>query len=263
MQMRPICTFPPLPRFSFAGCYVILAFMNDHTQKTVLVTGGAKRIGAAIVRALALDGWRVLVHSWHSFPDAARLCESLPKGSAVALPPHSLSSAADAECFFFSLPEPVDAIVNNAASFSRGPLADADASDFESMWRCNALVPIQLTLLLNCDLTKRQSQGCVVNLLDQRIQRPRGGDTPYALSKQTLADFTESAARELAPTLRVNAVAPGAILPPEAAHEPAGGNPLGRKTTSGEVAECVRFLLDAPFLTGQILFADSGQHLIG
>lgn len=158
----------------------------------------------------------------------------------------------------------IDAIVNNAAIFARQPLAGATADDFDRQWRLNALAPMLLTQRLATHLERRSGAGCVVNLLDQRIARPDAAAVPYLVSKKALEAYTLSAARALAPRLRVNAVAPGAVLPPatEAGREAAGEFPLSARPTVSQVAEAVRFLLEAASTTGQILFVDGGQHLL-
>ena len=237
-------------------------------QRTVLITGAAVRIGGAIAEGLARAGWDVAVHAFRSGARAEALCAQLRalgrrawrvEGDlAAAGGPDAVFGAAVAAC------GAVDALVNNAAVFARGPLAEAPAGLFEDLWRINALAPIRLTQLVAAHLAERGARGSVVNLLDQRIARPGcAGATPYLVSKRALEAFTLSAARELAPALRVNAVAPGAVLPPPGpgAGEPAGAFPLGARPTAAQVADAVRFLLDADAVTGQILFVDGGQHL--
>ena len=158
----------------------------------------------------------------------------------------------------------IDALVNNAAVFARQPLADAIAADFDRQWRVNALAPMLLTQRLADHLKRRDAVGCAVNLLDQRITQPDAMAVPYLVSKKALEAYTLSAALAFAPRLRVNAVAPGAVLPPTdtAAREAAGEFPLSVRPTVCQVAAAVRFLLEAESTTGQILFVDGGQHLL-
>lgn len=232
-------------------------------MRTVLVTGGARRIGAAICRALAAAGWRVLIHANRSRAEARALAAELG-GRNVA--PFDLATPEGVEgCFNAALDAAggtLDALVNNASLFGRSPLLESGAEVFHRFWQVNTLAPITLTRRLAAHLLERGANGAVVQLLDQRIVCPGTGDIPYTLSKQALAAFTRSAAVELAPALRVNGVAPGAVLPPENIHEAAGTSPLGTRTTPEQVASAVRFLLESPFVTGQILFADCGQHLV-
>jgi NAD(P)-dependent dehydrogenase (short-subunit alcohol dehydrogenase family) len=236
-------------------------------SRTVLVTGAAVRLGSAIAEALARAGWDVVVHAHRSLAPADALCARLRAlGSQAWRVAGDLLAPGGPDAVFddaLGAAGSLDALVNNASVFERQPLATAAPGDFERLWRINALAPIRLTQRLAGHLSSRGARGCAVNLLDQRIAQASAGATPYALSKKTLESFTLSAARELAPTLRVNAVAPGAVLPPEAAgaREAAGSFPLGSRPTAGHVAEAVRYLLDAEAVTGQILFVDGGQHL--
>jgi NAD(P)-dependent dehydrogenase (short-subunit alcohol dehydrogenase family) len=236
-------------------------------HRTVLITGAAARIGSCLAETLARAGWRVVVHAHRSAAQAESLCGRLRASGGQAWhvsgdlldpdgPETVFAAAVDAA-------GPLDALVNNAAQFARQPLAAAAASDFERFWRINALAPIRLTQLLAAHLASRHAAGCAVSLLDQRIALPSAGAIPYLLSKKALEAFTLSAALELAPALRVNAVAPGAVLPPATpdAKEPAGGFPSGAPPTAEQVAEAVRYLLEADSVTGQILYVDGGQHL--
>jgi NAD(P)-dependent dehydrogenase (short-subunit alcohol dehydrogenase family) len=239
-------------------------------NRTVLITGAARRIGEALARELARAGWNVVLHAHHSIRAADALRDELRAQGVQAWrvrgdlqPPGGADAVFDA-----ALAEAggIDAVVNNAACFERQSLADATPEAFDALWRLNTLAPIRLTQRLAAHTSARQTAGCVVNLLDQRIALPHAGCLPYLLSKQALATFTTCAALEWAPSgLRINAVAPGAVLTPvtEADREPAGGFPLGRRPTVRHIAEAVRFLLEAESVTGQILYTDGGQHLMG
>jgi NAD(P)-dependent dehydrogenase (short-subunit alcohol dehydrogenase family) len=237
-------------------------------RRTVLITGAAARIGSAIAETLARAGWDVVVHAHRSLTPADALCGRLHglgrqawRVTGDLLAPGGPDSAFDAA---LAAAGALDALVNNASVFARQPLAEATPADFDRFWRLNALAPMRLTQRLAAHLSARGARGCAVNLLDQRIAQASVGATPYAVSKQALAAFTLSAAREFAPALRVNAVAPGAILPPQAAdaREPAGPFPLGTRPSALHVAEAVRYLLEAEAVTGQIIFTDGGQHLV-
>jgi pteridine reductase len=237
-------------------------------SKTVLITGAARRIGAAIAKALAEAGWGVVLHANRS----AEACEFL-RGELE-------KSGRKAWCVRGDLVQPrgperlfedavkaaggIDAVVNNAAVFGRAALLDAAPEDFEYAWQLNTLVPVRLTQCLARHLLERKAQGSVVNLLDQRIAAPAVDAMPYLLSKKALEAFTASAALELAPTVRMNAVAPGAALLPEApaGREPAGRFPLERRPTPEEIASAVRYLLECGAVTGQTIFVDGGQHLL-
>ena len=236
-------------------------------SRTVLVTGAAVRIGRALVEALAAQGWDTVVHYHRSRKEAETLCDAVRAGGRHAWPVAADLSLPDGPDRLFDAAQvaagPLDALVNNAADFARQPLACAAPADFDRFWRLNALAPIRLVQRLHAHLTARTARGCAVNLLDQRIAGAAVGAVPYLLSKRALEAFTLAAARELAPVLRINAVAPGAVLCPAdaAAREPAGPFPTGTRPTPAQIAAAVCFLLDAAAITGQILFVDSGQHL--
>ena len=235
--------------------------------RTVLITGAAVRIGRAIAETLARAGWDVVVHAQRSATQADELCGRLRalgrrawRVSGDLLTPDGPAAVFDGAV---AAAETIDALVNNASAFERGPLAAASPDAFDRLWRINALAPILLTQRLAAHLAARGARGCAVNLLDQRIAQPGAGATPYLISKKALEAYTLLAALELAPALRVNAVAPGAVLAPAeaAAREPAGAFPTGARPTPAQVAEAVSYLLSADAVTGQILFVDGGQHL--
>lgn len=238
-------------------------------NRTVLVTGGAVRLGRAIVLALADAGAAVVVHARHSADAAEALCGELQaRGGHAWHVSGSLDTPETVAAVFrdaWAVAGRLDGLVNNAAMFARLPLARCGAADFEAAWRVNVLAPILLTRLLaeRAAAEATTPDAAVVNLLDQRIAHPSAGCLPYLVSKQALAAFTLSAALELAPRVTINAVAPGAVLPPvnAAGSEPAGTAPLGRHGTPEQVAEAVVFLLAHSAMTGQILYVDGGQHL--
>ncbi len=238
-------------------------------NRTVLITGAALRLGKAIAETLAHAGWDVIVHAHRSGEQADALCARLRTLGRQAwhVTADLLGSEGPDAAFDAALDAAgrVDALVNNAAAFACQPLAGAAPADFERLWRLNTLAPVRLTQRLAAHLADRRATGCAVNLLDQRIAQPNAGSIPYLLSKKALEAFTLSAALELAPLLRVNAVAPGAVLLPDTPQgkEPAGAFPLLLRPTPGQVADAVRYLLDAQALTGQILYVDGGQHLAG
>ncbi len=214
---------------------------------SVLVTGGAKRIGAALCEALRARGWNVLVHSRD---ERNPLCVDFgAPDAAEVLFERSCAQARD-----------LRAIVNNASEFSTA--RDLPPADADRLMRVNAGVPTRLTKLLNDRLKARGERGAVVNLLDVRVLR--AAMTPYERSKRVLLDATRAQAVSCAPQLRVNAVAPGPVLVPAAAtnSEPGGAVLLDHRPTPQDVAAAVAYLLEAPSVTGQILSVDSGQSLL-
>ncbi len=238
----------------------------DLKGQTALVTGGAVRIGAAICRALAAAGARVVIHCRRSVTEAARLREELEEaGGESFVVTADLDRGDEAAGLVARAVEsagPLDILVNNAAVFTKETLDAADAAALASTFQANLFAP----LLLMRAFAGQGRRGQIVNLLDRRI---RGWDTscaPYALSKKALAEATRLAALTWAPRLRVNAVAPGPVLPPpgegpDHLRERAGFVPLGRPCAPAEVADAVLFLLRNDALTGQVIFVDGGQHL--
>ena len=221
---------------------------------SVLVTGGARRIGCAICETLAARGWRVLVHSRD--PRNPLRADFAEPDAAERLFAAAVACAPD-----------LCAIVNNAALFS--PAAELPADAVATLRAVNVTVPVRLAELLAAHLTERHVAGAVVNLLDTRILGACRGDkgldlAPYAASKLALAHATMAQARSLAPTLRVGGVAPGPVLAPAdvASREKGGDILLPRRPTPADVASAVAFLLEAEAVTGQILAVDSGQCLL-
>ena len=217
--------------------------------RSVLVTGGGRRIGRTICAALQARGWNVLVHT----RDAADpLGVDLAADGAAERLFAAAVSAAPGLC----------AIVNNAAAFATARELPADAA--ARLLRVNAEVPCALTELLARHLAGTGRYGSVVNLLDTRVLGGRTAVTPYEVSKRTLLDATREQARRLAPGVRVNGVAPGPVLAPEGAadREKGGEILLARRPTSADVAAAVAYFLEAESVTGQVLAVDAGQSLM-
>jgi NAD(P)-dependent dehydrogenase (short-subunit alcohol dehydrogenase family) len=241
--------------------------LSKDGNRVVLVTGGAIRIGAAIADELAKAGWNVVVQANRSRAEADAVCTHLRLYGVHAWSVTADLSLHDAAYALFAdtlkIAGRLDAIVNNAALFS----LKREMSDHERacMLSVNVYQPVQLTHSLFDHLIARQARGSVVNLLDQRIARVAlEAATPYEQSKLLLAQATVADARAFSPVLRINAVAPGAVLSPTAVteKEPAGHIPLGRRPTPADVASAVRWLLESEAVTGQTLYVDGGQHLL-
>ena len=237
-------------------------------KKTVLVTGGAVRIGKAICEALAEAGYNVVIHCNRSEKAAVLLAEQLEKRGvkawAVGQDLWDEVSCEELIDAAFYVAGRVDALVNNAAIFHRVTLAETTEEELTQEFTVNCFVPAMLTR----SFARRARRGCVVNMLDRRVQSNDTDCMAYSLSKKALASFTEEAALALAPGIRVNAVAPGAILPPPGSkgkriRDLAGRIPLQRQVTPRDVAGAVVTLLSMESVTGQILFVDGGQHLLG
>lgn len=227
--------------------------------KVALVTGGAVRIGAAICRALAAEGARVVIHYRRSKKEALALAKELG-GRAVQ---SDLDSESACERLIARAGK-LDILVNNAAVFQKDSLKAVTARKLEAEFWPNLFAPILLTRAF----AAQTKGGAIVNLLDRRITSLDGSCVPYVLSKKSLAEFTKIAALELAPRIRVNAVAPGAVLPPPRKgksylKDNAGPIPLGRLVKPEEVAAAVVFLVKSESIAGQTVFVDGGQNLLG
>ena len=211
------------------------------------MTGGARRLGKAIADALRARGWNVVAASRTS-PDAAFAVDlAEPDGPARLFA--AVTAAAPDLC----------AVVNNAGVFSHdAELAPDEAARLRAV---NVDAPRALTELLAA-----HGGGAVVNVLDCRVigcdKRDPAGDTPYLRTKRELLAATRADALRFAGRVRVNAVAPGPVLPPEACHERAGATPLGRHPTPREVADAVAYLLSAESTTGAVIPVDGGQSLL-
>ena len=233
--------------------------------RTVLVTGGAKRLGAAIARACAAAGWRVVVHYGASAAEAQALAAEL--GGAAG---HGdLADPAGAAALFAGARDaaggPIAALVNSASLFAYDRPEAIDPALAARLHAINAVTPAMLaaTLAAQDDL----ADGAVVNLLDQKLANPNPDFFSYSLSKYALAGATEMLAQALAPKVRVNAVAPGITLPSGDQSETdfaavAADNLLRRPVGAAAVAGAVVYLLDARSVTGQTLYVDCGQRFL-
>jgi pteridine reductase len=236
-----------------------------------LVTGGARRIGAAIARRLHAAGYDLALHYRDSRGDARALAEEL---EAVRANSTLLLQADLAE--FDRLPELVartvgrfgrlDALVNNASAFYPTAFGTTTPAQWDALFAVNARAPFFLAQAAASHLAN--ANGAIVNIADIYAERPLRGHAVYAMSKAALLHMTRALALELAPQVRVNAVSPGAILWPEGGKDPdaqaamLARTPLGRIGTPGEIAEAVLWLLrDARYCTGQALHVDGGRML--
>ena len=236
-------------------------------MKLALVTGGHRRLGAAISARLARDGWALAIHGardaepdeplrdaleaeqtrWHGF------VADLSDGDAVA----ALIPAVAAH-----FGQPPTLLVNNAARFGDDDAATADGASLAAYHAVNAQAPVVLALALG----RTGATGAIVNIVDQRIRNPVADQLSYSLSKTALAAATRTLAVALAPRLRVNAVAPGLTLPTSdyAAGQMARiatAMPLARLATPGDIAAAVAYFAEAQSVTGQTLFVDGGASL--
>ena len=234
---------------------------------TVLVTGGARRIGRVISKALAAAGWRVIVHARAAGDrDAIALADEIGGRAVFADLAEPLGAARlfNAVC----AAEPwTCALVNTAAVFS--PAESLSPEDEARLMAVNAAAPEKLMTMLGLRLMTNDENGtglprlgAAVNILDSRILASPPS-TPYARSKAALLEAQRKAALNFASVLRVNGVAPGPVLAPVGAHEKGGETLLDARPTPEDVAGAVVYLLSAKSVTGAVIPVDSGQSLLG
>jgi pteridine reductase len=240
-------------------------------EKNVLITGAAKRIGAACARLLHDQGCNVVLHYKSSKQDAELLCNELnqKRHNSAILTQGSLRNmdelAAIAQVASSSWGG-LDVLINNASAFYPTPFANTNEEQWDDLLGSNLKAPFFLSKALSECLTKRA--GCIVNIVDIHAERGLPDYPVYSIAKAGLVAMTKILAKELAPTIRVNAVAPGAILWPEDGLSEQGKNeilqrvPLARCGSPEDIAKAVLYLVkDADYVTGQILTVDGGRTL--
>lgn len=239
-------------------------------RPVVLVTGAARRLGREIALDLAAHGFDVAVHYHRSGGDAAETVAQARKAGAFA---ESVCAdlAEEAGCRAL-VPQVVerfgrlDAVVNNASTFEYDNAESFGLASMEQHWRANTAPAVLLAQALHRHLAGTNRQGCVVNLLDQKLWNLNPDYFSYTLSKAALQTATVMLAQALAPSVRVCGVAPGVTLLSGAmtADEFAKSHqltPLQRSSTPDDIARTVRFLIESPAITGTTLLVDGGQHL--
>ena len=236
-------------------------------RQAALITGGAKRIGSAIAVALAREGFDIALHYRSSLAEAESLKRELEE---LGVECELFQADFEADFDALALMERVKrrfaglaVLVNNVSVFEPGKLLETDPSLFDRVFRVNLRAPFFLTraFALRCE------SGLVVNILDARVASNPIEHFAYTLSKKALRDFTQMAALELSPRIRVNAVCPGVILAPRGAgpeylERRAKAIPAGRHGDPEDVARAVVFFVQNPFVTGQEIFVDGGEHLL-
>ncbi|APG04077.1 pteridine reductase [Luteibacter rhizovicinus DSM 16549] len=240
-------------------------------QPVILVTGGARRVGAAIVRRLHAAGCAVAIHYRSSADEAEALAQELNATRTNSA--HTFAGALENDDTPTALVDSVlthfgrlDGLVNNASAFYPTPIGETTAAHWDDLFAANARAPFFLAQAATPAL--RAAHGAIVNIVDIYAERPLAGHVVYSMAKAALVMLTQALAKDLAPDVRVNAVAPGAILwpasgkPEEAAEALIAKTPLARKGEPDDVAEAVRWLLlDAHYTTGQVIRVDGGRAL--
>ncbi len=230
-------------------------------METAIVTGGARRIGAEIARALAADGWHVLIHYNRSKAEAEALATELG-GSAVHA---DLADARAADAILAALDglPPARLLVNNASRFAHDDIRDFTADS----WAAHLDVNLRGPALLSRAFAARAGEGLIVNLLDAKLAAPNPDFFSYTISKIGLAGLTELCARAFAPGIRVCGIAPSVTMvsgPQSRANfdKVHGFNALGRGVDVAEIVAALRFLIAAPSITGQTILLDGGQRFL-
>jgi len=242
------------------------------TPKVVLITGAARRIGAAIARELHASGWNVVLHAHRSYDEVCALADALNgmRPESAHTDRADLRDPIEIEALSreaFSRWQRLDALVNNASTYYATPFGDIQPEQIDDLVGSNLRAP----LLLTQACVGRMSQGgAVVNLIDIHARKPLRGYSAYCAAKAGLWALTEALALELAPRVRVNGIAPGHMMWPAESSMSASQQqfelariPLGRLGGAEEIARTTRFLLsdDAAYLTGAILPVDGGLRL--
>ena len=238
-------------------------------RKVALITGSAKRIGRAVALHLAQSGWDLALHFHHSETAAAELKKELKHidgRGTYRLFQADLNHVPDVERLIsnvISVFAGLDLLVNNASVFQPGTIQDTSSVQLQRNLQVNFIAPFILTR----EFAIHADNGVIVNLVDTRVRKNSFSHAAYSLSKKVLCELTQMSALELAPAFRVNAIAPGAVLPPEGKDETylnrlAESTPLKEPAGLKPVLQSLSYILENENLTGQVLFCDSGEQLL-
>jgi len=237
------------------------------TNKTILITGAARRIGRTLALCAARSGANIILHHNHSVLDAQAIATEIKKlGVSCRIIQADFSKPESTQKLMKNAFEtsPIFALVNSAAIFEPIQFQNTSLKDWQRHFDINLTVPFLLSQLF-AD-SRKNDGGKIINILDWRALRPGIDHFPYTISKAALAEMTKAMARVLAPNIQVNGLALGAILPPSDGkkdNEILKNVPAGRWAALEEVCEAFLFLLDGPqYITGEIIHLDGGRHLV-
>lgn len=246
--------------------------MTNSDAPVALVTGSALRLGRQMIISLHQQGYRVIIHYHRSAAAAEELAAKLNQltANSAATVQANLTDdvaittlAANTLACFGRL----DLLINNASSFYPTPLAAATLDAWQDLFGSNVKAPYFLSQALAPELAKRQ--GCIINMVDIHAERPLADHSIYCMAKAALQMMTKALARELAPAVRVNGIAPGAILWPSQDLPESDKTavlaqvPMQRLGNPTDIANTMLFLAQAPYVTGQIVAVDGGRSLGG
>lgn len=242
---------------------------KDGPLKSVLVTGSGRRIGRAIALDLARAGWTVAVHYNHSEAEAAAVADEISAlGGMARVVQADLADEDGAAGLVQQACDaigPLSCLVNNASVFEKDTPLTATRESWGTHMQVNLRAPFQLIQAFT-EQRPQETEGNVINLIDQRVWNVTPFFTSYTVSKVALWGLTQNLALALAPSIRVNAIGPGPTLASihqtkEQFERQWTALPLSRPVMPEEICRAVRFLLDAPSITGQMIVLDGGQHL--
>tara|TARA_B100001250_G_scaffold70460_1_gene56826 strand:- start:14 stop:739 length:726 start_codon:yes stop_codon:yes gene_type:complete len=240
-------------------------------MKTIFVTGGAKRIGKAIIELFAQDNWRIIIHYNKSASDAEALAESINanNGDSAFVVKGDLDKSDDVQSIVSSvnsISETIDLLVNNASTFYPTPIEDISNDHWDKLIGSNLKGPLFLIQGLKEKL--QASKGSIINITDTNLTKGIANYSIYSAAKAGLESITKGLAKELAPEIKVNAISPGAMLEPpdvtwteEQKNKVIESIPLKRMGTEKDIAETVYFLAHSDYITGQIIKVDGGRSL--
>ena len=245
--------------------------MNDKLEKWILITGAAKRVGAKMAEVLHSNGFNIVIHYNSSSESANNLSARLNQqrsGSSIIIG-GNLTDDSAVETLIPSVVEQtgrLDVLINNASTFYPTPIENITLEDWDNLFGTNLKAPLFLSK--HAAKYLKDSAGLIINIVDIHARKPLKNHPIYGPAKSGLAMLTKSLARDLAPSVRVNGIAPGMILWPE--NEPSESIkksildqiPLKRSGSPEDIANCALFLIkDAPYITGQIIPIDGGRSI--
>jgi len=241
--------------------------MEDQ-PRLAIVTGAAVRLGRAIATGLARDGYAIGLHYYRSSLQAEETAEEIRSlGVPVFLLPANLEDPGQIQQMFLEIDKisiPLRVLVNSAGIMFHRSLTECSLEDWDHLMQLNLRAP----WLCGIEAAKRMTDGsCIINITDTGVEKNWTGYGPYLVSKSGLDTLTKLMAKEFAPRIRVNAVAPGFILPPpgfeqERWDQLVQKSPAGRSGSEKDVVEAVQFLVQNTFVTGETLVVDGGYRLV-